>query len=211
MLSKDEIDRVGLLCAQLGPSRSVAFSLAAGHRTLPVYQVYAEQARGVHGYGATHDAMIGIWRVLRGRPGATAAAAASQAEVAVARATADCERIQESNDFGVAESLAVESISAALFALNSFLASSSDDCYSAAMSALEVDSVWAEADADRPDSSGVVDWAILRRHYEQQTRDLEALLDAADSALTEVLREIQFRAESEGMYYLTRMRDSSDT
>jgi hypothetical protein len=172
MLSKEEIDRVGLLCAQLALPRSVAFSLASAHRTLPVYQAYAERTRGLRGYGATHDAMIGIWRLLRMRPGATATEAASRAEAAAARARADFEKIQESSDFGVPESLAVESISAALCAFNGFLESSSGECRNAAVSALEVDSVLAEADADQPDSSGVIDWAPLRRHYEQQVRDL---------------------------------------
>ncbi len=208
MLSRDEISRMGSLCAQLAPPRFVAFSLASAHRTLPVYQAYAEQARGLYGYGATHDAMVGVWRLLRGRVGATAAEAGSQADVAIARATADLEKIQKLNDFGVPEALVEESISAALFALRAFRGSSSDDSYRAAMSALEVDSVWAEADADRPDSSGAVDWAPFRRHYEQQARDLEALSNADDSGISEALGEIQFRAESEGLYYLNRMREA---
>lgn len=207
MLSKHEIDRVGLLCAELGPSRAAAFALASAHRTLPVYQAYSERSRDLRGYGPTHDAMVGIWRVLRGRSGATVAAAASQAAMAVARATTDREKLQELGSFGLPESLAVEAISSAIFALNSFLESSLDDCRGSAMSALEIDSVWAEADADRPDSSSVVDWAALRGHYEQQVRDLEALVGADDSGLADVLRDLQFRAESEGMHYLTRMRE----
>jgi hypothetical protein len=209
MLSRDEISRVGSLCAQLGPSEYVAFSLASAHRTLPVYQAYAEQAHGLYGYGVTHDAVIGVWRLLRGRAGATAAGVGSQADIAIARATADREKIQELSDFGVPEALAVESISAALFALSAFRGSSSDYACKAAMSALEIDSVWAEADADRPDSSGVVDWAPLRRHYEQQARDLEALSNVDDPGISEaLLGEIQFRAESEGLYYLNRMREA---
>jgi hypothetical protein len=205
MLTREEIGRIESACLEGDLTRILAFSLSSAHRTLPVYQVYAEVDSGLRGFGLIHDGFVGAWRVLRARPGASRDALAPRLEVAIRDGESDLETINSAENPGLAEALTVESISAATLALRAFLEGSRSGAFDAALGALEVDSVWAEAEAELPSADGVVSWEGLRRQYEQQLRDL-TLLAPGESDEQLVFRDLATRAEREGMPYLVRMR-----
>jgi hypothetical protein len=206
MLTKDKIDRIKAACDEMTLERVSALSLAAACRTLPVYQAYGEAHAELEGHGLVHDGLVGTWRVLRARPGASAVELAPRLEAAIRGAESDLELINTAEDFGLPEALAVESISAATCALRAYLEGSRSDAFDAMLGALEVDIVWAEGEADLSGPEGGVSWDRLMTQYGQQVRDIAALSDADDSDEKRVFRDISMRAEQESMPLLDRMR-----
>jgi hypothetical protein len=211
MLTKEEIGRIEAACGDLALERVFVFSLAAAHRTLPVYQAYSEAHAELEGYGLVHDGLVGAWRVLRARPGASVIELTPRLEAAIRGAESDLESINTAEGFGLAEALAVESISAVTLALRAYLEESRSGAFNAAIGALEVDMVWAEGEAERPGAEGAVPWDRLMTHYGQQVRDI-ALLSGADESDEKLLfRDVAMRAEREGMPFLVQMRELVST
>ncbi|WAL94673.1 hypothetical protein [Streptomyces sp. Je 1-369] len=211
MLTKEEIGRIETACGELALERVLVLSLAAAHRTLPVYQAYSEAHAELQGYGLVHDGLVGTWRVLRARPGASAVELAPRLEAAIRSAESDLESINRVDEVGLAQALAVESISTAILALRAYLEESRSGAFNAIFGALEVDSVWAEGEAERPGVEGNVSWDSLMTHYGQQVRDI-ALLSGADESDEKLLfRDVAMRAEREGMPFLVQMRDLVST
>jgi hypothetical protein len=211
MLTSEEIGRIRTACGELALERVFALSLAAVHRTLPVYQAYGEAHAELGGYGLVHDSLVGAWRVLRARPGASAAELPPRLEAAIRGAESDLELINAAEGFGFPEALAVESISAATLALRAYLEGSRSGAFDAIVGALEVDMVWAEGEADRSGSEGEVSWDRLMTHYRQQLRDIAALYGVDESDEKRLFRDIATRAEQEGMPFLVRMRELVST
>ncbi len=207
MLTKEEIGRIEVACDELALERVFALSLAAAHRTLPVYQAYSEAHYGAKGYGLVHDGLVGAWRVLRARPGASVIELAPRLEAAIESAESDVESINVAHKFRLAEALAVESISAVAMALRAYLEESRNFAFNAIMGALEVDSVWAEGGAETQDAEGVISWGGLIAHYELQMRDVALLLSAGETDEKLLFREVSMRAEREGLPFLVRMRE----
>ncbi|MFJ4833602.1 hypothetical protein ACIP79_27375 [Streptomyces sp. NPDC088747] len=206
MLTKEEIGRIEAACGELALERVFVLSLAAAHRTLPVYQAYSEAHAGLKGYGLVHDGLVGAWRVLRARPGASAVELAPRLEAAIRSAESDLESINMIAEFGLAEALAVESISAANLALRAFLEESRSSAFNAVVGALEVDSVWAEGEAERSGSEGDVSWDRVMTHYGQQVRDIDLLSGVDNSDQNRLFGDIAMCAEREGMPFLVQMR-----
>lgn len=207
MLTKEETGRIEVACDELALERVFVLSLAAAHRTLPVYQAYSEAHYGLKGYGLVHDGLVGAWRVLRARPGASVIELAPRLEAAIESAESDVESINVAHKFGLAEALSVESISAVAMALRAYLEESRNFAFNAIMGALEVDSVWAEGGAETQDVEGVISWGGLIAHYELQMRDVALLLSAGESDEKLLFREVSMRAEREGLPFLVRMRE----
>ncbi|MBB5121785.1 hypothetical protein [Streptomyces eurocidicus] len=211
MLAKEEINQIRSACDELALERVLALSLAAAHRTLPVYQAYSEAHAGLGGHGLVHDGLVGAWRVLRARPGASFGELAPRVEAAIRGAESDLELINGAEGFGLPEALVVESISAATLALCAYLGRSRNDSFNALVGALEVDRVWAEGEVGKSETEGVVLWDSLMTHYRQQMRDIAALCGAGDADEKSLFRDMAMRAEREGMPFLAKMRSLVST
>ncbi|MDT0347776.1 hypothetical protein [Streptomyces litchfieldiae] len=207
MLAKGEIDQIKTACDELGSKRVIALSVAAGSRVLPAYQAYSEARRQVRGHGLVHDGMVGIWRVLRARPRASAAEIAPLIVEAIRRAEADFKLINETEEQTLPEELAAQSITAATHALRAYLEEPRMNAFHTLAVALEIDVVWAESEADGPNLEGVVSRSHLLAHYGQQMRDAAALAAVEEAEEKRLFRDIAMRAEREGLPYLLRMRD----
>lgn len=204
MLTTESIDFVRDACNTLSLPRANALALAAAHRTLPIYQAYSEGPFGAKGHGVVHDAMVQAWRVLRGRPGVSQGGLGRKVDEAVGLAEKDLELINGVDDFGLAESLSIESISTAVLALNAMTSGARESVFDALAAAIEVDLVWAEWRADA--SGGVVSSDEVSVHYGQQVRDINLLSDTIGGDEDKVFRDLAMRAEREGMPYLGQMR-----
>lgn len=200
MVLTEEIEFIRRACGELGQARLTAFSTAAVNRVLTVYQVYGEKHSDIRGHDRAHAALVAIVRLLRRQPGVTKERVERDVDAAVAVAEGDLALVRERPDFGVAEAVAAEAISAVLFALIGWRQSSVEDCFNAAMTALEVDSVWAEETAE-----DVVLWDELTSHYSLQVRDIGELSDGDESDELKRYRAITSRAEREAMLYMSRM------
>lgn len=207
MLTREQIGRIEAACGELTLERVIALSLSAAHRTLPVYQAYSEAHAELEGYGLIHDGLVGVWRVLRARPGASAVEIAPRVEAAIRSAESDLSSITAANEFGLAQSLVVESISATTLALRAYLEGSRSDAFNSIVGALEIESIWAEGEADQSGVEGGVSWGRLMTHYGQQVRDIVLLsgVDAPDER--SLFRDLAMRAEREGLPLLVRMRE----
>ncbi|GLU47105.1 hypothetical protein [Nocardiopsis ansamitocini] len=206
MLTSEEIGRIEKACNELTLEKVFVLALAAGHRTLPVYQAYSEGNVEMKGHGLVHDGLVGAWRVLRARPGASFLEVAPRLETAIGTAESDLEAINTAGEFGLAEALAAESILAAILALRSYLEQSRNGAFNAIIGALEVDMVWAEGEAERSNAEGIVSWDGLMDHYGQQVRDIALLSDVDDSEKELLFRDVAMRAEQEGMHFFVRMK-----
>ncbi|MFC5724372.1 hypothetical protein ACFP1Z_29885 [Streptomyces gamaensis] len=206
MLTQEQIDRVEAACQELPLERVFALSLAAAHRTLPVYQAYSEAHPKLRGHGLVHDALVGAWRVLRARPGASAVQLTPRIEDAINSAQSELHLINEADEFLLPEALAAESITAATLALSAYREGSRADAFNAMIGALEVDRVWAEGEADQGEHEGLVSWDRLMSHYAQQVRDIDLLSDIGESNEKQLFRDVAMRAEQEGMAFLIPMR-----
>ena len=94
-----------------------------------------------------------------------------------------------------------------MIALRGFVDQSREVVLHAALGALEVDSVWAENEADGPESEGVVHWDRLAAHHRQQVRDVDALTEVVEGNEGLVFREMYMRVGSEALTYVNVMRD----
>lgn len=153
-----------------------------------------------------HAAAVGIWRVLRGKSGASWAELGPRIEAAIREGESDLDRINNREEFGLLESLASESISSAMFALNGCMNYSRSDLFNAAMSALEIDSIQAEEEVEREGSVEVISWNGPRGHYRQQVRDLEELSSFDESDEIQIFDRIWNRVEFEGLPFMEKMR-----
>lgn len=205
MLTTEQIDCVRDACNALSLPRANALALAAAHRTLPIYQAYSEGPFGAKGHGVTHDAMVQAWRVLRGRPGVSQGRLGRKVDEAVGLAEKDLELINGAENFGLAESLSIESISTAVLALNAMDSGDRKSVFDALATAIEVDLVWAEWRDDV--TGGVVSSDDVSVHYGKQLRDINLLSDTIGADENIMFRDLAMRAEQEGMPYLGQMRD----
>lgn len=202
VLSADEIDVIKRMCGELDDTGLTAFSLAAVHRVLPVYQVYAEVNTATRGHGSAHDALVAIARLLRGEGDLTSEKVRPSVDVALADMESDLSRIQGRSEVDLPEAIAVEVVTAVWAALSGWKNSSVDERFQAAMGALEVDSVWAEGTA-----AEVVSWDRLVTQYQQQVRDLEELRSSDLATAAGTYRTVAYRSEREGMPYLDGMEE----
>jgi hypothetical protein len=202
VLSTGEIDVIRRGCDELDETGLTAFSLAAVHRVLPIYQVYSETHRAVKGHGLAHDALVAIARLLRGEGGLTFEKVRSVADAAMEGLESDLSKIHGRSEFGLPEAVTVEVVTAVTAALNGWKNSSADERFQSVMSALEVDSVWAEETAGE-----TVSWDRLATQYQQQLRDLEALRSVDPANATGTYMTVAYRSEREGMPYLDGMEE----
>ncbi|MCX2955425.1 hypothetical protein [Lentzea sp. NEAU-D7] len=202
MLSTSEIDVIRRGCGELDEAGLTAFSLAAVHRVLPVYQVYGEMVRAARGHGPAHDALVAIARLLRGEGGLTSEKVRPVVDAALAGLGSDLSRIHGQSKFDLPEALAVEVVTAVTAALNGWKNASVDERLQAATGALEVDSVWSEGTAGE-----TVSWERLTIQYQQQVRDLEELRSIDPTTAASTCRTIAYRSEREGMPYLDGMEE----
>ncbi|RSM78189.1 hypothetical protein DMH04_34090 [Kibdelosporangium aridum] len=207
MLTDEQAKRIREACDSMSPGRVAALALAAVHRILPVYQVYSEVHPALRGHVPTHDAIIAAWRFLRRQPGATAELAARRISAAKTAANRDLARV-EAGDVDLPESLVSATILAVMSAFDAFVGESRTAAYDAVLAALDVDVIWAEGVGDMdPTSEGIVQWANMVAQYRMQSQDIDDLSVRSESEEIEALDTVYFRAESEGLAYLTRMSE----
>ncbi|KOV90009.1 hypothetical protein ADL03_01110 [Nocardia sp. NRRL S-836] len=202
MLSTGEINVIRRGCSELDNSGLTAFTLAAVHRVLPVYQVYTEMNKTVRGHGPAHDALVAIARLLRRKGGLTPEKVKPVVDAALAGLESDLSKINRRAEPNLPEAVAVEVITAVTAALNGWKTSSFDERFQAAMSALEVDSLWAEETAGE-----VVPWERLTTQFQQQVRDLDELRSVDSATAADIYRTVSYRAEREGLPYLYGMEE----
>jgi hypothetical protein len=201
MLSADELEFIRSACSKLDVDGQTSSSVAAVHRILPVYQVYSERDAKMRGHAPAHDALVGISRLLRRRPGATVELVGRQIERAEEELSVDLSLVREREGATIAESLVEETLSALSLVFEGWRRVDLESYVQASLTALEIDLIWAEGASD-----SVVSWDGLIAQYGWQVRDLKELASVGEDGASGVYRTVAMRAEREGVVYLERMR-----